>query len=266
MTTATRAANPLIEIWMNVERVLDAMPEHERQKHWDMSQWGAKTDCGTVACAAGHCGLDPWFRERNFKLDFNKRGESKISDVTAFFGFTGAQRIFFNSDKRPVEKVLAEVREYIDELRRIDSLTADLNVPAIGSEWPEQGGHFAGAMLGADGEPDYLLIVGPECDGYRTWDGAKEWVASQVVGGHHDFELPTRRESAALFERVRSLFQRSWYWTSEQHAVYAYGAWGQHFGDGDQLNWLKDYGFRVRAVRRVPIRSLDHLVISGGAS
>jgi hypothetical protein len=266
MTTATRTANPLIEIWMNVERVLDAMPEHDRQEHWDMSRWGEKTDCGTVACAAGHCGLDPWFRKRGFKLTFNKQGESKISDVPTFFGFTGANRIFFNSARRSVEEVLSEVREYISELRRIDSLTADLNVPAIGAEWPEQGGHFAGAMMGVDGAPDYLLIVGPEYDGYRTWSDAKAWAAAQVVGEHHDFELPDRREGAALFDRVRSLFQSSWYWLSEQHADYPSYAWGQLFSDGYQDIWYKGDGSRVRAVRRVPIRSLDHSIISGGAS
>ena len=266
MTTATRTANPLIEIWTNVERVLDAMPEHERQHHWDMSQWGEKTDCGTVACAAGHCGLDPWFNERGFKLVFDKHGESKISDVPAFFGFTGANRIFFNPEKRPVEKVLAEVREYIDELRKLDALTANLAVPEIGAEWPEQGGQFAGAMLGVDGAPDYLLIVGPEFDGYKTWNDAKEWAAAQVVGEHGDFELPNRREGAALFDRVRSLFQHTWYWLSEQHAGYANDAWGQAFSFGNQDGWLKDGNLRVRAVRRVPIHSLGHLVISGGAS
>lgn len=33
----------------NVERVLNAMPEHEHQKHWDVSMWGEVTTCGTVA-------------------------------------------------------------------------------------------------------------------------------------------------------------------------------------------------------------------------
>ena len=76
----------LIERWVNVERVLNSMPEHDRQHHWDMGMWGEKTDCGTVACAAGHCGMDPWFRERGFELTFYKDGGSKISDVNEFFG------------------------------------------------------------------------------------------------------------------------------------------------------------------------------------
>jgi hypothetical protein len=260
-----RHANPLIERWTNAARVLDAMPAHERRKHWNMATWGEKTDCGTVACAAGHCGLDPWFRRRGFRLDFNKdQSNAKISDVSAFFGFEGTSRIFFNSDARPVSKVLGEVRAYVAELRKIDSLTADLPVPAIGAEWPEQGGIYAGARLGVDGAPDYLLIVGPEYDGYIMWDSAGQWAAALSVGVHRDFVLPDRGEGTALFTRVPSLFKQSWYWLSPQPAALSSCAWAQDFGYGSQYLYRKGRGCRARALRRVPIRSFGNSVISGG--
>jgi hypothetical protein len=59
-----------IERWENAVRILKSLTPHQRKEHFDMSHWGAKTPCGTVACAAGHCGLDPWFRKRGFKMDF----------------------------------------------------------------------------------------------------------------------------------------------------------------------------------------------------
>ena len=113
-----------IERWQQCERVLVNMPEHEREKHWDMGTFGTKTDCGTVACAAGHCGLDTWFRERGFQLNFAKCTCSnpgcytqQMGDVSAFFGSTGTNRIFMNEKHRPVEKVAEEVRQYIAELK-----------------------------------------------------------------------------------------------------------------------------------------------------
>ena len=54
--------------WQSAERVLTGLPKHVREQHWGMEHWGVQTECGTVACAAGHCGLDPWFIKRGFKL------------------------------------------------------------------------------------------------------------------------------------------------------------------------------------------------------
>ena len=53
---------------MNVEalkqaiRILETIPE----ANFNMHTFGEKTDCGTVACIAGHCMLDPWFISRGF--------------------------------------------------------------------------------------------------------------------------------------------------------------------------------------------------------
>lgn len=122
-----------VERWANVLRVLEQMPQHEREKHWDMGTWGEKTRCGTVACAAGHCGLDPWFRAQGFRLDFrlvvppnehDEVGEWKeeLPSVDDFFGTDGADWIFYNSDARPVETVIEEVRDYIKDLREESDL------------------------------------------------------------------------------------------------------------------------------------------------
>ena len=114
-----------IERWEQCLRVLKNLSPHERRKHWDMRNWGRKTDCGTVACAAGHCGLDPWFRRRGFclipeEMDDSRNASGYFKDEAGpiyFFGPDGTQEIFWNSDPRPVSQVIREVKAYIKELK-----------------------------------------------------------------------------------------------------------------------------------------------------
>lgn len=114
-----------VERWEQCLRVLKALTPHERRRHWDMGWYGTKTECGTVACAAGHCGLDPWFRRRGFKMDFMRMdyglGDIEwlmdISDDEEFFGEIGSQNIFHNSKLRPVSQVIKEVKAHIQWLR-----------------------------------------------------------------------------------------------------------------------------------------------------
>lgn len=103
-----------IERWVNVERVLVALPEHEREKHFDMRRWGYENDCGTVGCAAGLCSLDDWFRDRGWSGIYVPIPAHEGEWVGAFFG---PDRIFTNDTPRPVDTVIEEVRGRIAELR-----------------------------------------------------------------------------------------------------------------------------------------------------
>lgn len=115
-----------VDRWKNVLRVLQGLSPHARRKHWDMSVFGEKTECGTVACAAGHCGMDPWFRRRGFQLKFTtdmfgeemtNLGEDGGELVEDFFGEVGAREIFFNGVPRPVGEVIREVKAHIAYLK-----------------------------------------------------------------------------------------------------------------------------------------------------
>lgn len=132
-----------VERWMNAERVLKGLPEHVRREHWDMRHWGIQTECGTVCCAAGHCGLDPWFNRRGFVLkpiELNILAKNRLGDeesllpktigdleavlfqpmspgqggfengvtVIEFFG-ASSERIFGNPKTRSVEDVIKEI-------------------------------------------------------------------------------------------------------------------------------------------------------------
>lgn len=110
-----------IERWQNVLRVLRRLTPHQRREHWNMAIIGEKTDCGTVACAAGHCSLDTWFRRRRYTGKYIKGANGRIEldtpDEWEFFGHEGADEIFFNTWPRPVETVIEEVHAHIKKLR-----------------------------------------------------------------------------------------------------------------------------------------------------
>lgn len=134
--------NDLIEKWENVRRVLDSLDAHAREKHFSMGYWGIQTDCGTVACAAGHCAMDPWFQERGFKARLLKgsRGLSIYYDgewsfyrwttmIRRFFGAydppelstiaQDAMDIFTNSNDRTVDQVIAEIDAVLAKMKAL---------------------------------------------------------------------------------------------------------------------------------------------------
>lgn len=128
--------------------------------------------------------------------------------------------------------------------------------PAIGQQWPGQGGIYAGLARGRNGAPDYHLIVGPELTA-AAWDDAKQQAASLVIDGHADFTLPFRAEQSLQFANVPELFEKDWYWSCEQLASNSVYAWMQYFDDGYQLNYHKSGETRARAVRRLKISQDD---------
>lgn len=118
--------------WDHVILVLSKLTSHQRKEHFDMGEWGRKTECGTVACAAGFCGLNPWFRHRGFVLKFypiqhhydekpfyrlrTPDGEDIGARCIEFFGEEGSE-IFFTPLARSVNDVIKEVKGYIKMLQ-----------------------------------------------------------------------------------------------------------------------------------------------------
>ena len=126
-------------------------------------------------------------------------------------------------------------------------------IPAIGAYWPGQGGIYAGVARGRDGEADYHLILCQEAptQGF-TWQAALDLAKTITADGHSDFIVPTRFESALLYANLQDQFDTDhWYWTSTQCSETR--AWGQCFGNGDQLDGGKGYERRVRFARRLAL-------------
>ena len=83
-----------VKRWEGVERVLKKLTPHQRKKHFDMRFWGKKTGCGTVACIAGHCGLDPSFRRQGFRMNLSGTAYFDKVSPAQFFGQAAYNGIF----------------------------------------------------------------------------------------------------------------------------------------------------------------------------
>ena len=113
------------------------------------------------------------------------------------------------------------------------------------------GEHYAGLVIGKDGEPSYHLVLLPGQADDITWDKAMEWAGNQ--GGDSVASLPTRREQALLYANLKEEFEERAYWSCEAHESESGWAWYQNFNNGNQNNNNRNNELRARAVRRLPI-------------
>lgn len=113
------------------------------------------------------------------------------------------------------------------------------------------GEHYAGLIVGKDGEPSYHLVLLPGQADDIPWDKAMEWAGKQ--GGQYVASLPTRRELALLYANLKEEFEDRYYWSCEAHESESGWAWSQDFDHGYQYGDHKDYELRARAVRRLVI-------------
>ena len=140
---------------------------------------------------------------------------------------------------------------------KIATFEAQANQPAAEFYFPEvtihlrPGEHYAGLIVGKDGEPSHHLVLLPGQAEDITWDKAMEWAAKQ--GGEYVASLPTRREQSLLYANLKDQFEEHWYWSCEAHESESGWAWSQNFYDGLQYDRPKNYERRARAVRRLPI-------------
>lgn len=113
------------------------------------------------------------------------------------------------------------------------------------------GEHYAGLVLGKDGEPSYHLVLLPGQADDITWDKAMEWANKQ--GGEYVASLPTRCEQSLLYANLKEEFEERAYWSCEAHESESGWAWCQDFLNCYQYHYHKSYDFRARAVRRLVI-------------
>ena len=118
------------------------------------------------------------------------------------------------------------------------------------AQWSKEhlkdGEHYAGILLGENGEPDQHIILLPGLDNKEfTWGEAVK--AAKKMGG----ALPTRREQSLLFANLKPRFQWDWHWSGEQYAAAPSHAWRQGFYDSLQ-------GHCPRSVRVPRVRCPSH--------
>lgn len=121
-----------------------------------------------------------------------------------------------------------------------------VTIPAASIELTD-GEHYAGLIVGKNGEGSYHLILLPIEAERVTFEQANEW--AEKSGG----ALPTRREQALLYANLKEQFEPSWYWSGERPASASGYAWIQYFLRGYQDGLTTTAHLRARAVRRSPI-------------
>jgi hypothetical protein len=111
------------------------------------------------------------------------------------------------------------------------------------------GEHYAGIILGKNGDPDHHVILLPAKD-----DKSMNWKTAQDMAKKAGGVLPSRREQSLLFANCKEEFKPDWYWSGEEYAQTTAAAWCQNFNYGIQGLIYKDGSYcRARAVRRLVI-------------
>lgn len=169
----------------------------------------------------------------------------------------------------PAERAVhAYLREVLDAAELAEQSPAttfrftpiDSPETAIGAAY--EGGLYVGRLH--DGEHLYELIAAPrasELDSIQ-WEKALDIATGGItINGHSDWQLPTRAEALALFERLHPVvkgtdeaFAETCYWTSQVYERGSAYAWVQSFGNGSQGGDHRDDNYRARFVRRLIIR------------
>jgi len=129
--------------------------------------------------------------------------------------------------------------------------------PAIGQEWPEQGGLFIGSRL-IDGVLHHRIIPGGvEFDLVDVeFDDLADAIAERgEVNGHSDWQAPDQEDMMLAYINVPELFDKDgWYWTAKPCG--SYGAWAVDFECGTVYDWNRHSEFRVRPVRSIIASSI----------
>ena len=126
------------------------------------------------------------------------------------------------------------------------------NAPAIGQEWPEQGGIFIGSRL-IDGTTHHMIIPGgKEFDlvDVEFKDLASAMAERGEVNGHADWRAPDQEDMMLAYINAPDLFDKGdWYWTNKPYG--SYYAWAVNFENGYVYLWFRGNEFRVRPVRSI---------------
>ncbi|QZA99260.1 DUF1566 domain-containing protein [Pseudomonas mandelii] len=183
------------------------------------------------------------------------------------------------TSERMVQLLMAGMfAQAIPPAANVQPVTAH-SLPALGAEWPGQGGLNGGLVAARGDVPAHYLIIASNDAGDHEWGGrgielkglsktdgytntqvligndderkypAADACAEYKADGHHDFYLPAAAELYQGWLNCPEVFaQDCWYWSSSQRS--AGSAFNVLFDDGGQYGGGKGLELRVRPVRR----------------
>jgi hypothetical protein len=134
-----------------------------------------------------------------------------------------------------------------DAWRYLEAAPSD---QSTGAEWGCDGVSIPGADGTAVGKGKQNTIDIES--GCTTPGTAADICAKLSLGGYSDWFLPSKDELNLMYENLKLFgvggFADYHYWSSSEYNAY-YGAWGNNFDNGTQINYAKNSLLRVRAVR-----------------
>lgn len=116
------------------------------------------------------------------------------------------------------------------------------DLPALGQAL--NAGIFIGITTKTDGTHCAAELLLDKPEGELNWDDAMAWAKAI------DAELMTRPVAAMAYANAPDQFEQEWHWLADAEKAGRGCAWLQTFTIGLQLNYLKSYEGRARAVRR----------------
>jgi hypothetical protein len=132
--------------------------------------------------------------------------------------------------------------------RYLEAASVDLG----SAEWGTYGNNVSGtATMVGTGKRNTQVIV-EYLRSTRENGRAAQLCTAYRGGGYSDWFLPSKDELNLMYQTLKQKglggFSDLWYWSSSQNDYYD-SSWVQNFGDGRQVNDLKDDTYSVRCVR-----------------
>lgn len=134
----------------------------------------------------------------------------------------------------------------VDGIRQPDYAIIVPDLKGIDLAWGERGKEVPGANSLTDGLANTAAMLAAKCT------AALHVATLKTSDGHTDLYIPARAELWALRANVPELFDKAIHWSSTQDSGST--AFAQLFESGNSDWSLKGNGFRVRAVRRIPLQ------------
>jgi hypothetical protein len=144
------------------------------------------------------------------------------------------------------------------DLRNVTGEAAKPKAPANTNKAPTPGDKMPDGTVFAGISPDTnkpMYTTPADASLTMKFNEAQEYATKLDAHGHKDWRVPTKAELNVLFNNraaiggfnVTGSGPAGWYWSASSD--YRWGAWGQRFSDGCQLDDGKDHHSAVRCVR-----------------
>src|SRR3972149_1286236 len=107
-----------------------------------------------------------------------------------------------------LESIKAEHNKVAERIAAFEAQTAPPYPPPEATIDLRPGEHYAGIIVGKEGDPSHhVILMAEQPTDELNWKAALDW--AKRIGG----ELPTRRQQSLLYANCKEQFEGTWYWS-----------------------------------------------------